>query len=98
MANDSVGAIWKRTAKKSGQEYLAIVFTHSDGSKSEFIAFVNEKDGNEKRPDYKIFRSQPRDGNSPTGPQGSPTPRPSAPQAPRTQPAYASASTDPIPF
>jgi single-strand DNA-binding protein len=31
-------------------------------------------------------------GNPPTGPQGSPTPRSSPPQAPRPQPAYAEAS------
>lgn len=63
MAQDSVGAIWKRTAKSSGKEYLSIVFTHPDGKKSEFIAFVNDKAGNEKRPDYKIYKSLPWQNN-----------------------------------
>jgi len=63
MAQDSVGAIWRRTAKSSGKEYLSIVFTRADGSKSEFIAFENDKGGNEKRPDYKIYKSEPRQNN-----------------------------------
>jgi single-strand DNA-binding protein len=47
----------------------------------------------------KVFKIEPLDNgnrsprdNSPTGPQGSPTPRSSPPQAPRPQPAYAEAS------
>jgi uncharacterized protein (DUF736 family) len=56
---ESVGAIWKRASKKDGKEYLSISFTHPDGKKSEFIAFVNDKDGNDKRPDYKIYKSLP---------------------------------------
>ena len=65
MANDSIGAIWKRTAKSNGKEYLSIVFTRADGSKSEFIAFENDKGDNDKRPDYKIYKSEPRQNNAP---------------------------------
>jgi hypothetical protein len=100
MANqESCGAIWARTSK-AGKPYLSIVFTAADGRKSEFIAFENDKGDNEKRPDYKIFRSEPRNDNSPVGPQGSPTPRTNPPQAPRPQPAYASPPGDDstIPF
>ena len=74
MASDSVGAIWKRSAKSSGKEYLSIVFTRADGTKSEFIAFENDKGDNDKRPDYKIYKSEPRQNNAPP-PQRQATPQ-----------------------
>ena len=85
--NESCGAIWKRTAKSSGKEYLSIVFTRADGSKSEFIAFENDKGDNDKRPDYKIYKSEPRQATS------------QPPAAPRT-PASSNkpTSTDPNSF
>lgn len=76
---ESVGAIWKRTGK-NGKEYLSIVFTRANGEKSEFIAFLNDKGDNEKRPDYKIYHSQPREAqaNQPT-PQAAPPPKQNKP-------------------
>jgi uncharacterized protein (DUF736 family) len=94
MTSDSVGAIWKRMGKTSGKEYLSIVFTLPDGRKSEFIAFENDKGDNDKRPDYKIFKSTPRDGSAPNN-----APRSSAP-SPRPVAASASPASgdDTIPF
>lgn len=55
---EDVGAIWVKTAK-SGVQYLSISFKHADGRKSEFVAFHNDKGDNDKRPDYRIYRSEP---------------------------------------
>jgi uncharacterized protein (DUF736 family) len=92
MTSDSVGAIWKRTGKSSGKEYLSIVFTMPDGRKSEFIAFENDKGGNDKRPDFKIFKSTPRYGNG-SAPNSvprpnAPSPRPVATSASPAQPDF----------
>ena len=75
MASESIGAIWKRTAKSSGKEYLSIVFTRADGTKSEFVAFENDKGDNPSRPDYKIFKSEPRQNNSPPPQRAAPVPQ-----------------------
>ena len=71
-AKKDVGAIWRRTSK-DGKEYLSIQFSKPDGTKSEFIAFLNNKDGVDKRPDYKIYHSTPREERSSPAPS-QPTP------------------------
>jgi hypothetical protein len=55
---ESCGAIWQRTSK-SGKIYLSIKI----GDK-EYIAFLNDKGDNPKRPDYKVYPSTPRDGSA----------------------------------
>lgn len=53
-----IGALWSRTAS-SGAEYMT-GFIELNGAKVEVVAFRNKKDGNEKRPDWRIYPSEPR--------------------------------------
>lgn len=56
-----IGALWMRTSGK-GTKFLS-GFLELDGKKHEIIAFANDKGGNEKRPDYRIYPSEPRQGS-----------------------------------
>jgi hypothetical protein len=97
MASDSVGAIWVKKTK-AGDDYFSIQFMRPDGQKSQFVAFLNDKGDNPARPDYKIFKSTPRDGNG-SAPNNAPRPN-----APSPRPVAASASpaqpdfVDDVPF
>ena len=57
-----IGALWARTSSK-GNRFLS-GFIELDGKKYEIIAFANNKNGNEKRPDFRIFPSEPRQPDS----------------------------------
>jgi uncharacterized protein (DUF736 family) len=57
-----IGALWARTSSK-GNQFLS-GFVQVNGEKYEIIVFQNNKDGNDKRPDYRIFPSGPRIGFS----------------------------------
>lgn len=66
------GAIWSRTASKSGKEFLSIRLkveevqnllekAKADNSdKVSLIAFTNDKGDNQSRPDYRIFEESNR--------------------------------------
>jgi uncharacterized protein (DUF736 family) len=95
MTSDSVGAIWRKVGKTSGKEYLSIVFTLPDGRKSEFVAFENDKGDNDRRPDYKIFKSTPRDGSAPNN---APRPSPPAPRSMATSASPPNGDDGVIPF
>lgn len=65
MDKQAIGALWERTAK-SGTVYMTgsvEVF----GKKFEIVVFRNNKGDNEKRPDFKIYESEPRAGGAPNG-------------------------------
>lgn len=94
MTSDSVGAMWVKKTK-AGDDYFSIQFVRPDGQKSQFVAFLNDKGDNPARPDYKIFKSTPRDGSAPNNASrpNNPAPRPAAASA-----SPASGDPDFIPF
>ena len=57
MDKKDIGAMWARTSQK-GNPWLSGII-EVDGKKIEFVAFHNDKGGVEKRPDYKIYPSEP---------------------------------------
>jgi uncharacterized protein (DUF736 family) len=54
-----IGALWIKTSSK-GTEFLT-GNVEIDGVKTEIVVFKNDKGENEKRPDYKIYKSRPKD-------------------------------------
>jgi hypothetical protein len=52
----SIGALWERTSKK-GQKFLS---GKIEGI-GDVVVFANDKDDNAKKPDWKIFKSEPMD-------------------------------------
>jgi hypothetical protein len=54
-----IGAMWIRQSSK-GLEYMTGNIT-IDGKLHEVVVFRNNKDGNEKRPDWKIYPATPRE-------------------------------------
>lgn len=87
MAQESIGGLWIKQGK--AQKFLSGSIK-LDGKEYQIIVFKNDKGDNPKRPDYRIFPSQPR-GGSTAGYN---------PNAPRPEPAHASGDdfTDDIPF
>lgn len=60
---DEIGALWIRESKTSGEKFLAGKL--ADGT--EVIMFKNKhKQPGEKSPDYRIYRSTPRQQPAPT--------------------------------
>lgn len=55
---ESIGALWKRTSKDN-VPFLSGKIT-INGREQDIIIFKNDKGDNEKRPDYRIFASEPR--------------------------------------
>ena len=54
-----IGAMWIRQSSK-GLEYMTGNIT-IDGKLHEVVAFRNDKGGNDKRPDWKIYPATPRE-------------------------------------
>jgi hypothetical protein len=57
-----IGAMWIRQSSK-GLEYMTGSVT-IEGKLHEVVAFRNDKGGNEKRPDWKIYPATPRDASA----------------------------------
>lgn len=57
-----IGALWERQSK-NGLSYLT-GFVEVDGKKHEIVLFKNKKDGVDKRPDWRIYPSEKREGGS----------------------------------
>lgn len=57
---DSLGALWIKTSAK-GVEFMSGNI-EVNGQKIEIVAFRNDKGDNPKKPDWKILKSQPREG------------------------------------
>ena len=60
---DEIGGLWSRTSQ-AGNEFLSGRIKLPDGSELEVIVFPNSfKKPGERSPDWRIYRSQPRDGD-----------------------------------
>ena len=57
---DSVGALWKYTSQK-GTPYLSGTIKIG-GVDYPIMIFKNDKGDNEKRPDYRVYPSSPKEG------------------------------------
>jgi hypothetical protein len=55
---DSIGALWVKTSAK-GVDFMSGNI-EINGQNIELVVFKNDKGENEKRPDWKVYRSQPR--------------------------------------
>ena len=56
---DSIGALWEKTSSKTGDKFMSGNI-EVNGQKIDVIVFKNDKGDNDKKPDWKILRSQPR--------------------------------------
>lgn len=57
---DEIGALWTRQGGRG--EFLSGTLTRADGSKLEIVVFKNDhKQPGERTPDWRIYKSQPRD-------------------------------------
>ena len=54
---ESLGALWKRQGTK-GEFFTGNI--EVNGTKLDIVIFSNDKGDNPKRPDYKIYKSQPK--------------------------------------
>jgi uncharacterized protein (DUF736 family) len=59
MMADSMGALWEKTSSKTGDKFMSGNI-EVNGQKIDIVVFKNDKGDNEKKPDWKILRSQPR--------------------------------------
>jgi uncharacterized protein (DUF736 family) len=64
--NEELGALWKRTARNSGQTYLA---GHLKGGEFwdegiKVVVFSNKNKTNERAPDFRIYKSKPMQGEA----------------------------------
>lgn len=55
---ESLGALWKRQGTK-GEFFTGNI--EVNGTKLDIVIFSNDKGDNPKRPDYKIYKSQPKE-------------------------------------
>ena len=62
MDKKDCGAVWQRKSA-NGVEYMT-GFVEIAGSKQEIVMYRNKKDGNEKRPDWRIYPSEPKGGEA----------------------------------
>jgi uncharacterized protein (DUF736 family) len=61
---DSIGSLWRKTSGK-GVEFMSGTFKQTNGQELQIVAFVNDKGDNPKRPDYRIYLSEPRGEGAP---------------------------------
>jgi len=54
-----IGALWSKTSSKGTAFFTGNV--EIDGIKTDIVIFKNDKGDNEKRPDFKIYKSKPKD-------------------------------------
>jgi uncharacterized protein (DUF736 family) len=55
---ESIGALWKKVGKDNNSFLSGKVTVN--GVSQDIIIFKNDKGDNDKRPDYRIFASEPR--------------------------------------
>ena len=73
---DSIGGLWIKQGKNG--KFMSGKITQMNGQDLNIIVFKNDKGDNERRPDYRIYLSEPRDGQQ-TTPRTA-TPSKTAPQ------------------
>lgn len=59
MNQRSIGGLWQRMSK-SNQTYFTGQIEQTNGARLDIVIFANDKGDNPKRPDYRIFLSEPR--------------------------------------
>ena len=59
MEKKDIGALWEKTAK-SGIKFLS-GYIEVAGQKVEVVCFSNKKDGNDRRPDWRVMPSEKRE-------------------------------------
>lgn len=60
MADDSIGALWEKKASKSGLTFFSGTVTIGDVA-CEVVIFKNNYKKEPKHPDWKVYRSKPRE-------------------------------------
>ena len=58
MDEKAIGALWLNESQK-GQKYMAGV-VEIDGVKTKIVVFKNKFKDTDKKPDYKIYKSEPQ--------------------------------------
>lgn len=66
--DEEVGAFWKRTSQR-GQKYLAGHIKGDDGSSEKLVVFANTHKKADNQPDYRIYKSRPRNTEAESQPQ-----------------------------
>ena len=61
---DSIGGLWIKQGKNG--KFMSGKITQMNGQDLNIIVFKNDKGDNERRPDYRIYLSEPRDGQQTT--------------------------------
>jgi hypothetical protein len=56
---DAIGALWEKK-DKNGKTFYSGQIEISQSQKINVVCFQNDKGDNPKKPDYKIFKSEPR--------------------------------------
>jgi len=64
---ESIGAFWIKKSKK-GMTFMSGT-VEIDGKKTEVVVFKNDKGDNEKRPDYRMYESEPLEQDKPAATQ-----------------------------
>lgn len=93
---DSIGSLWLKQSR-DGKSYMSGTFQQTNGTELQIVVFKNNKGDNPKRPDYRIFLSEPREegqGQAQKAPAASSADRPKG-NAPEKQ---GDAFDDDIPF
>ena len=68
MAQDSIGGLWLHDAK-NGHKYMSGQIKIGENLTLDIVVFKNDKGDNDKRPDYRIFKSEPRQIQQPDKPK-----------------------------
>jgi len=58
---DSIGGLWIKQGKNG--EFFSGKITQMNGAELSIVVFKNDKGDNPKRPDYRIYLSEPRGDN-----------------------------------
>ncbi len=68
MAQDSIGGLWLHDTK-NGHKYMSGQIKIGENLTFDIVVFKNDKGDNDKRPDYRIFKSESRKIQQPDKPK-----------------------------
>jgi len=57
---DSIGSLWEKGGKKG--KFFSGSIKQMNGQELQIVVFKNDKGDNPKRPDYRIYLSEPKQG------------------------------------
>jgi hypothetical protein len=88
--DDEIGALWERDGRNG--KFLSGRIKLPDGTDQEIVVFANDrKQPGERTPDWRVYKSQPRDGGQPSmQPNGRGGYQPERPSQARREAAVAS--------